>query len=197
MPKVSDEYRQARREEILAAAERAFAAKGYQRTSISDVLAESGLSTGAVYAHFTGKQDLFVAVARDTLLRRTAALEREAAGGPPPSPGQMLRILLESLLREGGDPQLLVQLWSEATIEPSIRAAVNELVQVARTAFDARLRRWFAEHPEHAPDGTDVAVRDVVPVMLALAQGFLIQHAILDDFDPDAYLDAVAAVLPG
>jgi len=50
------------RSELLAAAARVFASKGYDGASIADICAEAGLSTGPVYAHYGSKADLFVAV---------------------------------------------------------------------------------------------------------------------------------------
>jgi AcrR family transcriptional regulator len=50
------------RSELLAAAARVFALKGYDGASIADICAEAGLSTGPVYAHYGSKAELFVAV---------------------------------------------------------------------------------------------------------------------------------------
>src|SRR3954469_7955623 len=49
------------RTELLAAAARVFALKGYDGASIADICAEAGLSTGPVYAHYGSKAELFVA----------------------------------------------------------------------------------------------------------------------------------------
>lgn len=196
MPKVSDEHRQARREEILAAAQRAFAAKGYQRTSMADVLAESGLSTGAVYAYFTGKRELFVAMAREVLLRRNAEILTASAGEEPPAPGAALRIVLLGALREGVQPGMMMQLWSEAAIDAEMRDIVNRQLGVIMEIFTGVLERWFTAHPEQAPDGAQAAAARYLPVMLSLGQGFMLQYAILDGFDADAYFDTVAELLP-
>ncbi|MBL0886499.1 TetR/AcrR family transcriptional regulator [Myceligenerans indicum] len=196
MPKVSDAYRQARKEEILAAALRAFSAKGYQRTSMADILAESGLSTGAVYAHFGGKRELFVAVARSTLLRRNDELVAAGVRGEPPAPAQILRVVVHGGLRDGLDPRVLLQFWAEATTEPEIRDMVREAMAFVTGAFEDALERWFARHPGHAPEGARAAARRLLPVLLALGQGFMVQYSVLDDFDPEAYLDAATSVLP-
>ena len=55
MPKVSEEYRTARRSEIARAALRCFARKGFDATSMADIIAESGLSAGAIYGHYKSK----------------------------------------------------------------------------------------------------------------------------------------------
>ena len=45
-------------EKILDAAERLFAEKGYARTTLQDVIDATGLSKGAVYHHFTSKEEI-------------------------------------------------------------------------------------------------------------------------------------------
>jgi AcrR family transcriptional regulator len=196
VPKISDARRDARRNEILDAARRAFAAKGYQHTSMADVIAEAELSTGAVYSYFEGKRDLFAAVARHVLGRRNADLVEAAADGTPPAPAEVLEIVLDGVLSEGLDLRLLVQLWGEATVDPEMRNVVNAGVKVLRAAFVAALRRWFEVHPEHAPDGADVAAEQLVPVLMGMGQGFIFQSAMLDGFDRASYLDEVRRLLP-
>lgn len=47
---------------ILQAAKRLFISRGYEAATIRDIAAEAGMSTGAVFANFTDKHDLFQAV---------------------------------------------------------------------------------------------------------------------------------------
>lgn len=56
------------RERLLDAAARVFAQKGYSGTRILDVVAEAGLSTGAVYGRFESKNDLL----REAVCSRSA-----------------------------------------------------------------------------------------------------------------------------
>ena len=48
-----------RRQEILEAAIRVFAAKGYEKTVISDIAAESGISQGLCYRYFRSKEEIY------------------------------------------------------------------------------------------------------------------------------------------
>ena len=52
-----------RRAELIDCAQRLFLAKGYERTTINDVIAATGLSKGAFYHHFRAKEDLLEAIA--------------------------------------------------------------------------------------------------------------------------------------
>jgi AcrR family transcriptional regulator len=50
-----------RRAQILQAAFEAFAEKGYDKTSMDDIVKRSGTSKGTLYWHFKNKKDLFLA----------------------------------------------------------------------------------------------------------------------------------------
>jgi AcrR family transcriptional regulator len=50
------------RGEILDAALACFAARGYHETSVDEIAARAGLSKGAIYWHFAGKRELFLAL---------------------------------------------------------------------------------------------------------------------------------------
>ncbi len=54
----------ATRARILAAAERLFAAEGFDRVSMPDIAAASGITPGAIYRHFSSKDALFFEVVR-------------------------------------------------------------------------------------------------------------------------------------
>jgi len=52
-----------RRQELLDTAVRLFTTKGYEQTSINDVIAAVGVSKGAFYHHFASKEELIEALA--------------------------------------------------------------------------------------------------------------------------------------
>ena len=54
--------KQRTRQRLLNAARRLFTSRGYEAATIRDIAAEADLSTGAVFASFTDKADLFNAV---------------------------------------------------------------------------------------------------------------------------------------
>jgi AcrR family transcriptional regulator len=60
VPRISAAHEQQVRQRIINAAAEVFAEKGYQRATIADVVQRSGLSVGAIYTHFTGKDALFI-----------------------------------------------------------------------------------------------------------------------------------------
>ena len=65
----------ARKEQILQAAERAFAQKGYQEATISDVAREAKVSEATIYEYFTSKDELLFLIPGATARRGKENLE--------------------------------------------------------------------------------------------------------------------------
>ena len=63
MPKISDERKTERREQILEGARRCFAEHGYEGATVARLEREIGLSRGAIFNYFPSKEDLFVELA--------------------------------------------------------------------------------------------------------------------------------------
>lgn len=71
-------------EDVLEAAMRAFWARGYQATSMADLVAATGLNRGSLYAGFGNKRDLFVlALQHYDRTYRIGALEELRRGREP------------------------------------------------------------------------------------------------------------------
>ena len=63
MPKISDERRAERLEQILEGASLCFAENGYEGATVAKLEREIGLSRGAIFNYFPSKEDLFVELA--------------------------------------------------------------------------------------------------------------------------------------
>lgn len=61
-PKVTDIYRQQKKQQILEAAIKAFIVKGYELTTMKDIVDESGLSRGGVYLYFSNTEEIFLEI---------------------------------------------------------------------------------------------------------------------------------------
>src|SRR5664279_5267815 len=127
MPKVSEQHRLDRQDEIIAAALTAFRRKGFQATSMAEIIAESGLSAGAIYGYFGSKSDIILAVATKVIGARIADLENLARLHPLPEPTKVIRILLDGLLGSLGPPAVLIQVWGEAATDPALRALCSDI----------------------------------------------------------------------
>src|SRR5690348_16460533 len=63
----------ATKQAILDAAKQLFTEKGYEATTINDIVAQSGISVGSVYHHFGGKAEVFMALAKEDFVSHAAA----------------------------------------------------------------------------------------------------------------------------
>jgi len=71
--------RERTRRELLAAATRVLAAKGFHDTKISDIAAAADVGVGTFYLHFPDKETLFDAVVDDTVVRLKATVDAARA----------------------------------------------------------------------------------------------------------------------
>lgn len=74
----------ARRRSFLDVATRLFGERGYHRTTVPMVVAESGSSTGSFYFYFDNKEDLFAEVLKAMGERVSAELDEAIAGEAEP-----------------------------------------------------------------------------------------------------------------
>lgn len=196
MPKVTEAYRDARRNEIADAALRCFSVKGFHRTSMADIIAESGLSAGAIYGHFDSKEALLSSVAERVLTSRGNELAQQREGQGPLAPGEILVVILRGMRDETFDPGILLQIWAEAAINPDVRAVLQKVLSRVRATLRPHVTAWAALHPEHAGDDPEDYADRTLPVLMGLLPGFLLQRAIVADFDEDAYLAELPGLLP-
>ena len=111
-----------RREQILAAATRAFARTGFAATSLDDVAAESGISRVLLYRHFDSKNDLYRAVLERACLQLASTVGTENYSDDT----------IPTLLRAAGaDPDGFRLLFRYAAREPDFRDLTDELTAAA------------------------------------------------------------------
>jgi AcrR family transcriptional regulator len=78
--------RDKRRKQLLDAATRVFARKGYWSASISDVIRAAGVARGTFYLYFRGKQDVFVAIVDNFREEQKRLLQQSGPEEGPPTP---------------------------------------------------------------------------------------------------------------
>jgi AcrR family transcriptional regulator len=190
MPKVSDAHRESRRDQILDAAAACFLRNGVQATTVAEIIRESGLSAGAIYGYFPGKQALALAVMRREAGGRTAELEAEARENAL-SPGQIIASISAAFLRRRPAPALIVQMWGEAASNPDFEQIAAAAFEEIGTMLERHLSRWA-----HESQGMDEAAAGewsglMLPVVLSLLQGLILQLTLRPGFDLDRYIAGV------
>jgi AcrR family transcriptional regulator len=82
-----------RRAELIDCAQRLFLTRGYERTTINDVIAAAGLSKGAFYHHFRSKEDMLEAIS-DRFARESLGFIQELQANPALNALQRLNLLM-------------------------------------------------------------------------------------------------------
>jgi AcrR family transcriptional regulator len=200
MPRITDERRAARREQVLEAARACLQEHGLEAVSMEMIIARSGLSTGAVYGYFKGKDDIISAVVTEG----TAAMGRQLAPvlknpDPPPLP-EFMEQLLRTIADFGQDKhdgidRLLVALhgWSHSQSDPGLQAATRAAYRSQRELLASTVRRWQATgtlDPGADPEG-------VAQLLQSIILGFAAQRALAGDAGVHAHASALQALTPG
>jgi AcrR family transcriptional regulator len=137
--------RSARREQVLAAATRAFARSGFAATSLDEVADEAGVSRVILYRHFESKADLYRAVLDRASARLVAAVG--AGDYTPESVDALLAAAVE-------DPDGFRLLFQHAAREPEFRQQMDAFResmtavayrQLAEMIPDPSWARWAAQ----------------------------------------------------
>lgn len=124
MPRITLAHEHAVRTRIVEAALRVFAREGYHGATIQDVVRESGLSVGAIYTYFRGKEDLFLATCDLSDGPWMAELGDRVVRGRSVAEKLVIAIgfFLDSI--DGGKPDMasvLVLQWARAEAEGAVR----------------------------------------------------------------------------
>ncbi|GAA4842241.1 TetR/AcrR family transcriptional regulator [Saccharopolyspora rosea] len=195
MPRVSQQYKDDQRAEILAAARRCFVRNGFHRTSMQDVFTEAGRSAGAVYRYFPKKEDMIVGVATQNLddvteVLRTALTRVDGERGV----GEVMADLLEAVIERHHDKQLAtvaLMVWSEALRNP----ALAERLEAATVRMSQDMAALVRER-QQAGTWTGAPADVLARVILSILPGFLFNLALLGPSGVAGFPDAVRALWP-
>jgi AcrR family transcriptional regulator len=119
-----------RREQILDAAMRVFAEKGFTRTTNKDIASEAGITAGLIYHYFESKEAVFKAIIEQrSPLSIIRQLPAEILAQPP---AIFLPFLAQQVLGiVEGEPfvQILRMILPEIIHNPKLTPVGNELIQ--------------------------------------------------------------------
>jgi AcrR family transcriptional regulator len=193
MPRITAERREARRHQVLEAARACLYEHGLEAVSMEMIIARSGLSTGAVYGYFKGKDEIInAAVTEGTAELGEYLVPLLTSPEPPPLPelmDQVLGAIADFGQRGQGIDLLCVSLhgWSHSQSNPQLRAA-------ARAAY-GRLRELFAETVKRGQAagtfdvGADPAA--MAELLTSVCLGFVAQRALAGDAGVQAHVAAL------
>jgi AcrR family transcriptional regulator len=175
VPRLTSARKELRRVQIAEAAVRCFGRTGLKQTSIADIIAESGLSAGSIYAHYRNKAELVRAAAREVLARRAGVIGEYAADDVPPDPDELLARLIAAI--DPAEARVGVQTWSEATTDPDIRDIVVDMTDRMRAMLHDCVTAWLVKVEHHEPSGARELAAPIAHRVMALYQAELLYLA--------------------
>jgi AcrR family transcriptional regulator len=182
-------YRNLTRERILEAAEQLFLERGYRATSVQDIAAAAGFTTGALYSSFKSKDDLFLAVAdwrgdqNQEVLRNVLAAKKTSADA-----ATAIGDALQALLPEPAWLAVFYEFASYAARDQELRRELTTRF----AALPATLEEVLGEVSATSP----LPVHRLATIVAALMQGLAgMWFAEPESVDPTLVSDAVALLL--
>jgi AcrR family transcriptional regulator len=167
------------RTQLLQAAARVYARRGFDGATLDEVAEEAGFTKGAVYDHFGSKENLMLALLDEHLSGQIAEqiqlfdVSKEAAERPRVGADRWMRELAE-------DPdafRLLIETWVKAQRDEELASRVV----AGMDAWRATLRSFGAQH-KGEDEVSEVLLEQVATLMMALGLGLGMVKVI----DPDS-----------
>jgi AcrR family transcriptional regulator len=185
------------RDELLAAALRVFARRGYRAAGVDEIAAEAGYSKGALYWHFSGKEELLTAL----LEERIDAPMRDRVGllaSAPPERDMSVeatRAFAEQLAEQREAMLLEREYWSLAIRDSELRARYAERQAELRGALAAAMEAR-ARHLG-TPD-LGMPAEDVARIVMSIIGGLTVDELVEPgSVRPELLGEALALVYAG
>jgi AcrR family transcriptional regulator len=137
------ERQQRTREDLVVAAAKVFARRGYHAATVEEIAAEAGFSTGAVYSNFDGKEELFLALADRQVKERVAEIEAVAeAVESEADAGREAAAQVRAFLESDPDwPLLFYEFWSLSVRDAELQGELAKRRDAIRDALADTLER--------------------------------------------------------
>ena len=171
------EAKERTRAELLEAAAIVFARRGYAAASVQEIADVAGRTTGAIYAHFATKEELFLALLDERQARRGAVARELAADGR----GVIDRFAawFDSERDDTDDWDLLtLEFWLYVARHPELAAEYTERLGRTRDGLATVLSDLFAQEGAPPP----LPPSELAALILAIGDGL----RMLRRADPDA-----------
>lgn len=206
MPRLTEATKAARRTQIIEAAIACFLERGYTNTSMSDIIKASGLSSGSIYSHFSGKEDILTTAINERLenVKKLYETLPEGAG-----PQDILEIIYTNqMVNENFSAMLRIRL--ESLHAPEIAKATADIIPLLQGIIVKALTPWAAEQlrvlhevnpdpaqrtPQQEALIADYA-RDTADAFMMVFQGYMLRSFFGSPEEKDHLYRVALALLP-
>ena len=197
MPRLTEATKQARRRQIIDAAFTCFTAKGYSNTSMSDIIKESGLSSGSIYSHFSGKSDILRATVQQRIDMIAAAYQEL----DDPSPRDIMRMIFATSTVEANFTSML-RIRLESFTVPEVQESTNTLFTTLHNIVAQSLIPWGQRYLEAenkrkpSADELQAFVSDTADALILTFQGFMVRSTLSPSTDREHLFQIALSLLP-
>lgn len=181
----------ARPDELVAAALSLFVEKGFAATRLEDVAARAGVSKGTLYLYFDGKDALFKEVVRRNLIPALAEAEKRLAQFDGHST-DLIHLLVQNWWEiiastpVGGLPKLMI---SEARNFPALgRFYHDEVIVRGKTLLRSAIERGIARGEFRSVDLKYAAEALIAPMLMMALWKHSFATLVPGPFEPQATL---------
>jgi AcrR family transcriptional regulator len=187
MPRLSDTTRAQRRQHILTSAWTCFSRDGFHATSMDQVIAETGMSSSAVYRYFGSKEEIIHVSAEEGVTRVRDIFSGLLDRDPVPTPAETLTLIVAELRSRTANPdydmtRLALQTWAEALRDPVLHKRARALYLETLGHIGELAGRWRGEG--YIPPNADTNA--VAATLFSLMHGLIVMHHLVDDVPADA-----------
>ncbi len=135
MPKGSVELTNARKEEIIAAAELLYQTKGFKDITIQDIAKETSFTRTSIYNYFETKEEIFMALLQKEYERWVEELDADIYGHESMERGEIAKTLAVSLENR----ELLLKLMSMNHYDMEENSSLERVVEF-KVAYGASIK---------------------------------------------------------
>ncbi len=194
MPKVTDAYLEARKQQVIEAAATCFSQRGFHQTTMQDICKQAELSPGAVYRYFESKEDIIAAMVDER--RREGVGLVEAITSRTEDTLSALDEIAKAFFSRLEDPQgcaLDIELWAEAQANPRIR----ESLRVDMADVNATLTEFLRRAQERGEMNPALDAKSISQVMESFFYGLILQRSVDPSIEVWPYVSVIKAMMGG
>lgn len=174
---MAEENKAMRRRQILMASLEAFSEKGYDKTSVNDIVKKSGLSKGTLYWYFKNKQAIFIAMVEMLFQDMNGYFDTalmEAQDLPPPERLRATLVGMNAMMDEmtqfaGLYADFFTQAWQTDEVRETLKRMYEEYVNSFAPVIQEGIDKGFFR---------EVDTRQAALTILGAIDGFWFQQIL-------------------
>lgn len=181
MPKVSEQYKEEKKNIILQSALHCFGEKGYEATIIDDIVRESKLSKGAIYNYFNSKEEIYLQLLKNST--EDFFMEVHSEYGKRKSAAEKLRFLFERFQNQklSEDRRKFMRLYTEFWLYSSRQQDLKDLMEERYIQFTGFVEEIVKEGQGKGEFRDQIDPRMLSQIFWAVRDGNVLHYSLLGE----------------